>query len=199
MLIHVVLVSDQTITNLVPALMEKPGKVYLVATEEMSRKGLPQRLKSVFQKQAIAAEILSGAPDTGLESIIEFASVRVADRLRKNHPSAQIVLNATGGTKLMVLGFTEVFRQRAARVIYTDTAHRRIESLPAAGEGSVSHAAMGSVLDVDTYLAAQGFRIERACSDDQGWLALAKGRREACEFLARRIEDRGVQNLIGEA
>lgn len=40
MLIHVVLVSDQGIPNLVPALMEKPGKVYLVATDAMRQKGL---------------------------------------------------------------------------------------------------------------------------------------------------------------
>ncbi|MBI3935964.1 MAG: DUF1887 family protein [Betaproteobacteria bacterium] len=197
MLIHVVLVSEQTIPNLVPALMDKPAKVYLVATETMKRKGLPQRLKGVLQKRGIAAEILSGAPDTGLESIIGFASMKVADRLQKNHPSAKVVLNATGGTKPMVLGFTEVFRTRAARVIYTDTAHRRIESLAAAGGGAAGYTAMESVLDVEIYLAAQGFTIERARSDDRAWLDLAKGRRAACEFLAQRIEERGVQNLIG--
>ena len=93
MLIHVVLVSDQAIPNLVPALMERPAKVYLVATDVMRRKGLAQRLKGVLHKRGIGAEILSGAPDTGLEPIIGFAATKVAERLRKNHPSAQVVLD----------------------------------------------------------------------------------------------------------
>ena len=35
MLIHVALVSDQSIPNLIPALMERPDRVYLVATDAM--------------------------------------------------------------------------------------------------------------------------------------------------------------------
>lgn len=65
MLIHVVLVSDQVIPNLVPALMDRPAKVYLVATDAMKQKGLPQRLKAVLQRHNVTAEILSGAPAGG--------------------------------------------------------------------------------------------------------------------------------------
>ncbi len=38
---------------------------------------------------------IRGAPDTGLESILEFARSKVAERLRKIHPMAEIVLDAT--------------------------------------------------------------------------------------------------------
>lgn len=38
---------------------------------------------------------IRGAPDTALESILEFARSKVAERLRKIHPMAEIVLNAT--------------------------------------------------------------------------------------------------------
>jgi len=38
---------------------------------------------------------IRGAPDAGLESILEFARSKVAERLRKIHPMAEIALNAT--------------------------------------------------------------------------------------------------------
>jgi hypothetical protein len=196
-LIHIAIVSDQALANLIPALIEKPDKAYLVATEEIETKGLPRRLKGVLQAKGIEAEIIRGAPDAGLESILEFAKSKVAARLRKVHPTAEIVLNATGGTKLMVLGFVEVFRDLGARIIYTDTAHRRIETLPIPGQAHGSSMPMVDVLDVETYLEAQGFRIHSARSDDPQWTEAAEKRRAAAEFLAERMRQRSVQKLIG--
>jgi len=43
-----------------------------------------------------------------LATILEFAG-RVITRIQQSDPTAQIVLNATGGKKLMALGFVEVF------------------------------------------------------------------------------------------
>lgn len=197
MLIHLGIVSDQALANLIPALVERPDKTYLVATEEIEGRGLPLRLRRVFQSKGVKAEIIRGAPDAGLESILEFARSKVAERLQKIHPTAEIVLNATGGTKLMALGFVEVFRDHGARIIYTDTAHRRIETLPVPGQAHGSSIPMVNVLDVETYLAAQGFEIGCARSDDPEWIEDAAKRRTAAEFLAERIKERSVQNLVG--
>lgn len=197
MLIHVALVSDQVLPNLIPALIEKPDKIYLVATDEIEAKALPRRLRSVLQAKGVEAEIIRGAPDAGVESILEFARSKVAARLHKVHPASEIVLNATGGTKLMAMGFVEVFRTFDARIIYTDTAHRRIETLPRAAGKDGGSAPMVDVLDVETYLAAQGFRMERARSDDPKWVEVASKRRAAAEFLAGRIGERSTQILIG--
>lgn len=196
MLIHVALISDQTIPNLIPALMERPDRVYLVATDAMLRKGMQQRLEVILDKHGIRTETVIGAPDAGLATIIEFAG-QVITRIQQSDPAAQIVLNATGGKKLMALGFVEVFRHHATRIVYTDTEHRQIECLPAGGKASADPIPMRDVLNVETYLAAQGFGIECARSDDAKWCAEADTRRAACEFLAERIAERDVQNLIG--
>lgn len=116
MLIHIMLVSGQTIPNLVPALMERPAKTYLVATEGMQRNGLAQRLGRILDTKGIAWAMIDGAPDAGYTSILAYAG-SVAARIEREHPSAAIVLNATGGTKLMALGFVEILRARRARVI----------------------------------------------------------------------------------
>lgn len=197
MLIHVALISDQTIPNLIPALMERPDRVYLVATDAMQRKGMQRRLEDILDKRGIRTETVTGAPDAHLATILEFAG-RVVTRIQQSDPTAQIVLNATGGKKLMALGFVEVFRHHTARIVYTDTEHRRIECLPATGETLAEDPVpMRDVLDVETYLAAQGFGIERARSDDAEWRAAANTRRPACEFLAAKVRDRSAQNLIG--
>lgn len=196
MLIHVCLVSDQTLANLIPALMDRPDKVCLVATDSMLRKGLPRRLSAILERKGIRTETIEGAPDAGIGAILEFAG-RAAARITQREPSARLVLNATGGTKLMALGFTEALRNRAERIIYTDTSHRRIECLPAAGGALGDTLPMRDVLDVNTYLSAQGFDIERSRSDEESWLRTARVRRAVCEYLAVRLADRDVQNLVG--
>ena len=44
MKIHVAIVSDQILANLIPALMDRPDKVVLVATNDMAAKRLDRRL-----------------------------------------------------------------------------------------------------------------------------------------------------------
>lgn len=103
MLIHVCLVSDQTLANLIPALMERPEKVCLVATEAMQHKGLPRRLSAILESRGIRTETIDGAPDAGIGAILEFAG-RTAAHITQTEPPGRLVLDATGGTKLMALG-----------------------------------------------------------------------------------------------
>jgi hypothetical protein len=195
-LIHVVLVSDQVLANLIPALMERPDKLVAVCTPEMAARGLDRRLKMLLGREAIAVEIKSGAPDVGIRQIQEFA-LQLAAELEQAHPGAQIVLNATGGTKLMPLGFVEVFRGLAAAILYTDTAHRRIELLPDPHGESADPLPMTDVLDVPAYLAAQGFRYRSAVSDDMDWRERAAGRKVVSKYLGRSLGSPYVQEFVG--
>ena len=92
-----------------------------------------------------------------------------------------MTLNATGGTKLMMLGFVEAFRQRGIRTIYADTAHRRIEEI--GGEETV----MVNALDVRGYLAAQNIRIDRIDSDDESRRETIEKRAELTRFIGKNI------------
>ncbi|MDP2823517.1 MAG: DUF1887 family CARF protein [Sulfuritalea sp.] len=181
--IHVCLVSDQILANLIPALMERPDKVALACSAKMSDKKIDSRLKKLLEREGIAVDLYGDAPDTDLSTIQEFA-FELADKIEKGHPGAEIVLNATGGTKLMALGFVEMFRGIARRIIYTDTDHRRIETLP--DDKTAAHAAtpMTDVLDVPRYLAAQGLAYRRAASDDTHWCGRAASRKAAAKYLA---------------
>jgi hypothetical protein len=194
MKIHVAIVSDQTLANLIPAFMERPDLVYLVTSRQMAERGLDQRLARLLTQDAIAVEIRPDAPEVGLAAIHEYAYA-LAEAIEEKHPGAEIVLNATGGTKLMAFGFIDAFRDIGARIIYTDTAHRRIECLPASKESLLQPVPMVDVLNVPRYLAAQGFRVSGAISDDPEWCKRAAARKPACKYLGQNAA--AIQDFIG--
>lgn len=182
MRIQIAIVSDQILANLIPALMERPEVVVLVASQEMAARGLDRRLDRLLGEAGIGVEVRGKAPAVGLAAIQDFA-LGLLEELNDRWPGAELVLNATGGTKLMSLGFVEMFRGEA-RIIYTDTRHRCIEVLAEAKGAVPAPIPMANVLDVPHYLAAQGLRYAGAISDDREAMAHIARRKAAAKYLA---------------
>ncbi len=197
MTIHVLLVSDQTLQNLIPALMGRPQRIFLVVTTEMARRRADQRLRRQLRQLDAELTTCSDCPDADFARTQAFAH-QVAEQVINAGADAEIVLNATGGTKLMSIAFVEAFRGIASRILYTDTAHRRIEYLPAAHDARApAPTAMTDVLDVPGYLRAQGFQFRGAASDAADWQASAEARKAACKFLGKHIGDPQLQQFVG--
>jgi hypothetical protein len=186
MLVEVALVSEQTLANLIPALDARPDRVLLVTSAEMAQRRLHIRQQRLLRLHGIEAEIVPDAPDADLLRIHEFA-FDLLTHLRRDFPDAAIVLNATGGNKLMMLGFVEVFRGDA-RVIYADTQHRRIETLPPASGPAEPARPMKNLLDVPAYLRAQGFVYAGARSDRKEELDAVAGRKAAAKHLGSHAQ-----------
>ncbi len=176
--LHLCIVSDQILPNLIPILQEHPDAVVLLSSEAMTERA--QQLARHIRKQGITVVVQEGMPDHGLEAIYAFA-LEVQDRLHREYPEAEITLNATGGNKLMALGLVEFFRDQ--RVLYTDTAHRRLEILPGR-ERPPAEIAMENVLTVPGYLDAQGFQVRRVRSRQDAWREAALYRKGFCKRLA---------------
>ena len=192
MKIHVAIVSDQLLPNLIPVLMEQPDKVYLLASNKMISGGNAKHLTDIIKHtnqlyhSHIETELCADMPDSGMNAIQNYA-LESAAMIRATYPDAEITINATGGNKLMSMGLVEVWRGEANKIIYADTQHGRIEILPASN-GEVSPAIpMGNQLDVPLYLRAQKFNYAGAASDDVAWLALTNPRKEVCKRLAKEI------------
>jgi len=126
--IHICLVSAQLLPNLIPLLTEPPEAVQLVVTEPMKKQA--ERFKKILRQQAIQIiEPDQNCPDSGLNEILEQA-LELAAQLEERYPGQRFILNATGGNKLMALGFVRVFRDYlSAEIIYVDTQNTQIESL----------------------------------------------------------------------
>lgn len=187
MRIQVAIVSDQTLANLIPALMTRPDHAYLVCSDAMAERRANVRLERLLREYGVAVTIVKHAPDASLQSIRQFA-LELADRIDRAHPDAQVELNATGGTKLMALGFIEVFRDVASRIIYADTAHNRLEVLHDA-QGQPHEIEMPQLLDVPKYLKAQGFAFGEAPSDSDDWRASVDRRKPTAKYLGRNAKE----------
>ncbi len=191
--IHICLLSDQLLPNLIPILMERPVCVYLVATPEMVKRGRDVRMRRLLRHEKIEPRIREGAPSTGIDKIRAFAE-KLTHEIVKDKDSAgrTLVLNATGGTKLLSMGFVEVFRAHLEgyplRVIYTDTEHQVLETLVPRGLDATP---MGGVLRVESYLAAQGMTFVSAMSDDLEWRSVVQERCKLTVYLANECERLG--------
>lgn len=186
--IHVCLVSDHLLSNLIPILMDSPSLVYLVVSEDMGRKGLDHRFQKLLKTHSIASVLRDKAPSAGLPELQEYAFNLVAE-LGTAHPDRTIVLNATGGTKLMALAFVEIFRGLPnVDIIYTDTDHGRLEYLT---DPDYPTRPMTSVLDIATYLAAHGLTLRSSSSEDRVWRERVEGRKPLTKWLAHNAADIG--------
>lgn len=182
--VHICLLSGQLLPNLIPILMVRPSRVYLVVSREIQQSGRDKRMKRILRKEGIEVRLRPRAPSTGFEAIRDFAT-KLANELISAESGNLIVLNATGGTKLLSMGFVEIFRSTLEgyplRVIYTDTEHRMIETLVPRGQAPVP---MRGVLDADSYLAAQGKVLISAESDTRRWQEDTQDRAPLTRFLA---------------
>lgn len=180
--VHVCLVSEQLLPNLIPVLQERPAHVYLVVSPHMHRQA--ERLSAVLDMHGIPSLRLLNAPDAGLADIHACAA-KVLAGIERTLPGHAIWLNATGGTKLMSIGFVDVFRAspHVARIFYTDTARDRLEMLHAR-EAGMLHPIAPDLMDIENYLAVQGMVPRYIASRDERWVARAEARDGISEYLA---------------
>lgn len=188
--LHIQLVSHQLAANLIPALMERPDHAALIVTPAMLEQA--RRLRELQEQNGISVQVFDNAPDADVSRVHEFA-LDLVERLPKVD---EVVLNVTGGTKLMALGFLEMLRDTVDRRIYTDTENGRLEHLPVGTERAEPPVPLDSVLDVPLSLRTQGFRFRSAVSSEAGWLEHATERKRVAKGLADIARDDGA--FLGE-
>ena len=148
--IHICLVSAQPIPNLIPLKMEelRPGKVInLVSPDMQVRAG---RLKKIANEWGISVEEKQISP-------YDLASARdTCLSLLAEHEDDDVVLNVTGGTKLMALAAFEVFREGDRQIIYVDTQNEMVQVI----SPEPHTIPFRSLIKVKPYLAAYGQTIK---------------------------------------
>lgn len=118
---HLILVSAQPIPNLTPMLDEaiKPQKVLMLVSPDMRERA--QALENIFRPRGIMVEQVAIDDPWDAGEI----SDTVLDILVR-HPSGDIALNATGGTKLMSIAACEAFRSEKAPIYYVHPKYDRL-------------------------------------------------------------------------
>jgi hypothetical protein len=189
-LIHLCLVSERPLANLIPVLQFRPDYVALGVTATMRRKAEDFRRLLVSLGYAVERVMEFEVPEQGIEPIRE-AALSIEAELQDRLPGCRVAYNATGGTKLMALGFSELLGGGGNQVFYTDTARELIEFV----YPRQASEAMRSVLGIEVYLRAHGKQLRRAVSDDPEWRQRAQARKSLSKWLAANAE--GLDSFFG--
>jgi len=191
---QICIVSDRLVPNLIPALMLKPERLLLLSSPEMAEAGITARLEAMLVKQGFDVSVAGGLPSGGMTKIAAFAC-SVLERWRASHPTDSVILNISGGNKLMAIVLTQAIGTSVDGVIYTDTAHGVLETLAVPQGGDASPRPLESALDVALYLEAQGLHPRAALDESPDWEQAVRARRSLTKYLGKRA--RGLADFIG--
>lgn len=134
--------------NIIPALFINPSKVILITTKEENKTA--ENIKNVLDKNNIPTEISKDIIDAYDVKTTIAASQKIISQNR----NAELILNFTGGTKLMSIPAYEVFRQNNCKLIYCDSEHQRILWF----ENEIREEKYYVNIKVEDYLNSYGYR-----------------------------------------
>lgn len=178
--VHVCMVSQQPLPNLIPVKDEatRPTEVVLLVSADM--KGKAEVLEKALKSCGCRVTKQSIHPYR-IEEIREEIFKLLAEREGK-----QVALNATGGTKIMALGAYEIFRGLDFPVFYVDTEHDQIVTL-APEQATYT---LPELMTVKSYLAAYGYEVTGSAPHQ-----VPPPQKELTDFLIRDV--RRLQGGIG--
>lgn len=183
--VHLVIVTGQAQANLIPILQLKPEVVVLAVSNDMKKQA--DEFVKVLNNANVnykPKDILrfDDVPASNLPEIEKMAC-KIYSELCQKYPAEKITYHATGGTKLMMLGFCNVFAKQDNEVIYTGTAEGFIEVVYPAAQPSI---AIEHVLTMETYLSSLGEQYKPDAN--QNWGNIAKQHKNLTFWLANNAE-----------
>lgn len=158
------LVSGEQMPNLLPIFQLGARRVVLFATPQMSHQS--ELLEKTLRQRLPAIEVVP----VNLDDAYDFNAISntVLDELAKaetiiktNNSNGETVLNATGGTKVMVLAAVSIFSANGNRVFYLSEATNELIFLPIVGsnEAQITKAVSKPIRLLD-YLAVYDVTVE---------------------------------------
>ena len=188
--VHVCLVSDQYMANLLPILKRRPAQIELVCTPEMLLPGGGlERLAGALQHFGYGDQcIFPHAVDSACATDFHLgrqAARRLRDGLVAKYPGRNLVLNNTGGTKILATAFFVEFQ--GCQIIYTDTQGAGGNSIRFLDSASRPAEHIGKQISrIEDYLFCQGYKTQGASKLDQERERVVGRRSRTTSFIVGR-------------
>ena len=124
--LHVCIASGETLPNFLPlqVLELKPDEVVLLASTAMAAK-VRRMIDALENSRGPKPQVRNDVPDQDVAAITSYGR-KLARELALNYPKHRLMLNLTGGNKLMTIGLYQGMRSRF-EIYYCDTTHDRLE------------------------------------------------------------------------
>lgn len=183
--IHVCLVSNQLLANLIPAYSDPDIKGVVLFTGDGNLNKQARRLTELFAKKAIPVVKKVNAKNSFDFDILSKEAEHVKEYLQKNYATFTWKINVTGGTKPMSIAVHQCFaNSEQAQVIYQDTQNRLLRTMTP----SLPDLPNRSVIDLESYLQAHNFIMTHNPATDHSTIELMKSRKHV-------INDIYVRNI----
>lgn len=142
------LISRQAMPNVLPVLMMKPNKVYLLTTNEEKSCGI--HLENLFKSKNIEVVIKGGidaySPQTVTNSLSEII---------QSEDKSLFSINLTGGTKVMSFAAYDFAREHNIPAFYCNTEHQQIiKLLP-----NKQYEKLSAEISIADYLLSYGYKV----------------------------------------
>jgi hypothetical protein len=164
-------------------MMRWPHHVILICTQKTYRTGLSKRFAEILIQLGVPSTTFSSAPDSGFPQMFAYAN-KTHQRIIKEYPDTGIVLNISGGGKLMAITFLEAWRNKAHLIQYTNMDSNHLEYLPASTELIIKPVKLDPVMNISLFLAAHGVTYISAASDSSVWQKTCTQRQKLTQDLA---------------
>ena len=186
--ILITIVSNSIEASLLPVLKTRAEFHLLLCTEKMQNKAerLKNLINSTLSDKMADIEIVDELPEDDVHKIAQFIDLLIKFA-KTRWRGTQLWLNITGGNKLTVLGAYQAATGQVDKIIYTDKQFNRLQVINSRNNNN-DPIALGSLMDVKTYLAANDkLLVPTLSSTDQHWQTRVKKRQEVTCWLGDNI------------
>jgi len=189
--VHICLLSDQTIPNILSVHNCKPDRLIFVSTARMDEKKVPQAIISCLKINGLDYENKNQVIVVNQDSFdyCEKAFKKLAEQVTGN----EVTVNLTCGTKVMSLAAFSVFRDSGAKLIYTPIPRNEFIEIDENPEAEPIHP-LALRLNVRSYITAYGVRISNI-QEAQVLKERARRGRELSGWIMDNYAE--VENLLG--
>ncbi|WP_432785073.1 hypothetical protein AAEX37_02003 [Oligella sp. MSHR50489EDL] len=191
MRVHLCILSQQVLQNILPLRCIKADRVCLVASEEMSRTGKGK----AFARLLLDLDIIKSEeniihlpvmPSSNYQEMRDWAQKQI-QVLHRDMPEATFYLNSTGGTKLMSLAMIEACLgalKDKVEVIYCDTFNDQLETIfPKYHLFKLPP----NLLSAEDILKAHSIKIKSAESESTEWQDKVNKRASLTRYLGQHL------------
>ncbi|HBE44123.1 MAG TPA: hypothetical protein DDW17_01395 [Deltaproteobacteria bacterium] len=154
--VHVCLVSDQTIPNILSIYHFKPDSVLFITTKDMEGKGKTQAILDTLKHLGFDYENRHKRVEVAEDSILDCHN-KIGATVQE-HDDAEYSVNLTNGTKIMSIAAYDFFKDYGSKMIYIPIDKNEFIT-PFPKKAHIKPEPLNLRLSVTQYLSAYGLKV----------------------------------------
>lgn len=191
--IHVCLVSEQTIPNILGIYHFRPDMIIFFTTPKMEEQKRTDAILNTLKLYRLdyteRNEKVIVDQDCLDDCELKFSDV--AGKYRND----EVVVNLTGGTKIMVLGAYNIFKSSAKRMVYTPIPKNEFITVHPKDDSCRKPLAYNLKLSVEAYVTAYGVKVKKP-EKIELLKSGAASNKDLCKWMA--LNYKAIEDLLFE-